>query len=344
MVWSARAALLFTLLLALGARAAPAGEPDRDRRGVTLRADLHPGLLVFGPAAAVVMAREEEEEGLAGVPLVGRRRDAAMAGRTSDEPKGVAAEDDERRQDPSDGGDAPRDDDTPEDDLVQPKAHPSRRGIVGIVFLTLYVQHLASLIPFPPRSLVLSAVIISTRSPPLFPTTLLLTLFLAAYPPARRRTAVYAQKTAAYTHVVWGRICSTPVGSRIHLLAGSSVHLPSALRTIASHIHLPFAVPHPSYHRIGEKVGSLFPTKLSRTSESKLVRWAEEDMGLDAAQGHLALDDLESDHFLNEDVADEDLELADGEYIPLRAAKGRARVYGTVGEGERKAAGRRWWR
>ncbi|KAL1678422.1 hypothetical protein EV122DRAFT_278176 [Schizophyllum commune] len=330
------------LLLALGARAAPA---DRDRRGVTLRADLHPGLLAFGPAAAVVLAREGEEEGLAGVPLVGRTRDAAMLGRTSDEPKGgegktggeeadaaewvvVAAEDDGQQQDPS-AGDAPRDDDTPEDDLVQPKAHPSRRGIVGIVFLSL---------------------------------TLLVTLFLAAYPPARRRTAIYVQKTATHVRVIT---------SRVHLPsslrgAASHIHIPAALSSFPSplsHIHIPFplsSLTHPSYHRIGEKVGSLLPakpfgsitpksfrgtgSKLSKTSESKLVRWAEEDMGLDAAEGHLALDDLENDHFLNEDVADEDLELADGEYIPLRAAKGRARVYGTVGEGERKTAGRRWWR
>ncbi|KAL1729626.1 hypothetical protein EV714DRAFT_284790 [Schizophyllum commune] len=343
------------LLLALGARAAPAG--------VTLRADLHPVLLAFGPAAAVVLAREGEEEGLVGVPLVGRRRDAAMRG--SDEPKGGEGKTEvrglsllwgkavligvgcrERRkmllnggqqQDPSNGGDTPRDDDTPEDDLVQPKAHPSRRGIVGIVFLSL---------------------------------TLLLTLLLAAYPPTRRRTAIYVQKAATHVRVVT---------SRVHLpssLRGavSQIHVPAALsslRATASHIHIPSTLStltHPSYHRIGEKVGSLFPakpfgsitpksfrgtgSKLSKTSESKLVRWAEEDMGLDAAEGHLALDDLESDHFLNEDVADEDLELADGEYIPLRAAKGRARVYGTVGagvygtvgEGERKTAGRRWWR
>ncbi|KAL1686319.1 hypothetical protein GGG16DRAFT_118031 [Schizophyllum commune] len=318
MMWSARAALLFTLLLALGARAAPAGEPDREWRGVTLQADLHPGLLAFGPAATVVLAREGEEEGLAGVPLLGRS--AVMSeSNTRVEVEGtegkeedasewvVVAEDDGQQQDPSGGGDAPSGDDTPEDDLVQPKAHPSRRGIVGIVLLSL---------------------------------ALLLALFLVAYPPARRWTTVYARTT-----------CSRLSG------VASRIHLPSAL----SHIHLPSSLAsltlraHPSYQRIGEKVGSLFPakpfgalsgssgsklsstagSKLSRTAESKLVRWAEEDMGLD---------DLESDHFLNEDVADEDLELADGEYIPLRAAKGRARVYGTVSKGERKATGKRWWR
>ncbi|KAL1717748.1 hypothetical protein EV715DRAFT_202333 [Schizophyllum commune] len=403
MMWSARAALLFALLLALGARAAPA---DRDRRGVTLRADLHPGLLAFGPAAAVVLAREGEGEGLAGVPLVGRTRDAAMLG--SDEPKGgegktegeeedatewvvVAAEDDGQQQDPSNGGDAPGDDNTPEDDLVQPKAHPSRRGIVGIVFLSLYVDPICpnwsrSIVhpPFPSSH---------PSSVPFFPphvpspasphpssssvATLLLTLFLAAYPPARRRTAIYVQKAATHVRVIT---------SRVHLSSSlrgavSHIHIPAALSSFPSplsHIYLPSALSsltHPSYHRIGEKVGSLLPAKpfgtmtsspfgtvktrlsktsggkLARTAESKLVRWAEEDMGLD---------DLESDHFLNEDgtaadgplfaadgplfTADEDLELADGEYIPLRAAKGRARVYGTVGAGERKTAGRRWWR
>ncbi|KAL1666479.1 hypothetical protein GGF50DRAFT_87352 [Schizophyllum commune] len=311
--------LALNLLLALGTRAAPAGEPDRDRRGVTLRADLHPGLLAFGPAATVVLAREGEEEGLAGVPLLGRS--AVMSeSNTRVEVEGtegkeedasewvVVAEDDGQQQDPSGGGDAPSGDDTPEDDLVQPKAHPSRRGIVGIVLLSL---------------------------------VLLLALFLAAYPPARRRTVAQAR-------IAWSNLSSSTTSPTLKAVG-------THLRTIASHIHLPSALSsalssltHPSYHRIGEKVGSLFPanpfgivtpksfrgtgSKLSKTSESKLVRWAEEDMGLD---------DLESDHFLNEDVADGDLELADGEYIPLRAAKGRARVYGTVGEGERKAVGRR---
>ena len=90
MTWSARAALLFTLLLALGARAAPAGEPDRDRRGVTLRADLHPGLLVFGPAATVVLARDGEEEGMAGVSLLGKRE--AVMGRGTTGKDGSATE------------------------------------------------------------------------------------------------------------------------------------------------------------------------------------------------------------------------------------------------------------
>ncbi|KAL1699434.1 hypothetical protein EV121DRAFT_216248 [Schizophyllum commune] len=370
-MWSARAALLFTLLLALGARAAPAGEPDREWRGVTLQADLHPGLLAFGPAATVVLAREGEEEGLAGVPLLGRSavmsesntrvevEGTEVRGKEEDAAEWVfVAEDDGQQRDPSGGGDAPSDDDTPEDDLVQPKAHPSRRGIVGIVLLSLYVDRLLSSpirsclrsrtirlalarLPFHSRqssrlSLVLPSV--TQTNPP--PRALLLALFLAAYPPARRWTTVYARTT-----------CSRLSG------VASRIHLPSAL----SHIHLPSSLAsltlraHPPYQRIGEKVGSLFPakpfgalsgssgsklsstagSKLSRTAESKLVRWAEEDMGLD---------DLESDHFLNEDVADEDLELADGEYIPLRAAKGRARVYGTVSEGERKAVGRRWWR
>ena len=87
MMWSARAALLFTLLLALGARAAPA---DRDRRGVTLRADLHPGLLVFGPAATVVLARDGEEEGMAGVSLLGKRE--AVMGRGTTGKDGSATE------------------------------------------------------------------------------------------------------------------------------------------------------------------------------------------------------------------------------------------------------------
>ncbi|TRM56720.1 hypothetical protein BD626DRAFT_241500 [Schizophyllum amplum] len=208
---------------------------------------------------------------------VGNERQT-VEGEAMDEPRTAHAAEDEQEDAPGEGeggGDSGGEQDPdPTDDLVQPNSRPTRRGIAGIIILVI---------------------------------TLLSTISIASYAPARRRTATY-------TRVAWSHVRTT--------CSHASTYIPYVNTVGAACRKAAFTV-------------VLLPARLGmvpprfRASEDKLVRWAEEDLGLDS---------LEADHFLNED--DEvPGEWIDDEYIPLRAARGKTKAYGSVGKG----AGKVWF-